>query len=170
MRSVGMPITAAAWRSCAVACRASPVSVRVTNSQSAAKVARQIMPAMSCGWPMKIGPISTRPAASGLATVRKSGVHRNWAPARSAMASPNVPQTCASIGAPSSRRMIPKCTRTPAPPKLTATSGSEISGSSPTSDHSQNVANMASMRNSPCAKFTISISPKMRLKPTATRA
>jgi len=32
MRSVGMPITAAACRSCAVACSPSPVSVRVTTA------------------------------------------------------------------------------------------------------------------------------------------
>src|SRR5215470_4896949 len=79
MRSVGIPITAAAWRSCAVACRPRPVSVRVTNHQSAAKDNRQMPPVISCGWPMKIGPICTRPAVSGLATVRKSGVQRNCA-------------------------------------------------------------------------------------------
>ena len=102
--------------------------------------------------------------------VRKSGVQRNCAPARSAIASPNVPQTWASIGALSSRRMMPKWTSTPASASIAATNGSDSSGSRPASDQNQNAANMASMRNSPCAKLTISISPKIKLSPTATRA
>src|SRR6266481_1873399 len=109
MRSVGIPITAAAWRSCAVAWRPKPVSVRVTNHQSAAKDNRQMPPEINWGWPMKIGPICTRPAMNGLVMVRKSGVQRNWAPARSATPRPNVPQTWASMGAFNSRRMMPKC-------------------------------------------------------------
>ncbi len=108
MRSVGMPITAAACRSCDVACSPSPVSVRVTNSHNATNASRQIAPATSCGWPMKICPICTRPAIHGLLMVRKSGLQRNCAPARKATARPNVPQTWASIGAFSRWRMMPK--------------------------------------------------------------
>ena len=80
---------------------------------------------------MKMPPICTRPAIQGLVIVRKSGVHRNCAVARNATASPNVPHTCASIGAFSSGRMTPKWTTTPATASNAATSGSDSSGSSP---------------------------------------
>jgi len=170
MRSVGIPITAAACRSCAVAWRPKPVSVRVTNHQSAAKDNRQMPPEINWGWPMKIGPICTRPAMNGLVMVRKSGVQRNWAPARSATPRPNVPQTWASMGAFNNRRMMPKCANMPATASRIATSGSDSIGSRPPRAQNQNAVNMASMRNSPCAKLTISIRPKIRVRPTATSA
>ncbi len=48
--------------------------------------------------------------------------------------------------------------------------GTEYIGSSPNSAHSQNAAYMLIIMNSPWAKLTISMSPKIRLKPAAMRA
>ena len=51
-----------------------------------------------------------------------------------------------------------------------AHSGTENTGSSPNRAHSQKAAYMLIIMNSPWAKLTISMSPKMRLKPAAMRA
>lgn len=76
----------------------------------------------------------------------------------------------ASMGAPRIQRMRPWYTAIPSTKSSAAVSGSARRGSSPASAHAQNVANMASMRNSPCAKFTISMSPKIRDSPAAMSA
>ena len=107
MRWVSMPMSAAAWRSCAVAMSASPVSVRARNHQSATKAARASALAASCGRPTKTPPSETRPASHGSFTTRKSTPQTNCAPARSSTASPKVAKTCASIGPPSTQRMMP---------------------------------------------------------------
>ena len=48
--------------------------------------------------------------------------------------------------------------------------GIEKSGSKPNSDHSQKEENIESIKCSPCAKFTISINPKIKLNPAAISA
>ena len=49
-------------------------------------------------------------------------------------------------------------------------SGSVKSGSSRSSAYPQKLAYIPSIRNSPWAKLTMSITPKMRVSPTATSA
>ena len=48
--------------------------------------------------------------------------------------------------------------------------GIEKSGSKPKRDQSQKEENIESIKCSPCAKFTISINPKIKLKPAAINA
>ena len=48
--------------------------------------------------------------------------------------------------------------------------GIEKSGSRPNKDQSQKEENIESIKCSPCAKFTISINPKIKLKPAAINA
>ncbi len=49
-------------------------------------------------------------------------------------------------------------------------SGSVTSGSRCSSANSQKAEYMPSIRNSPCEKLTMSITPKMMVRPTATSA
>ena len=48
--------------------------------------------------------------------------------------------------------------------------GIEKSGSKPNKDHNQKEENIESIKCSPCAKFTISINPKIKLNPAAISA
>ena len=48
--------------------------------------------------------------------------------------------------------------------------GIENNGSKPNKDQSQNDENMDNIKCSPWAKFTISIKPKIKLKPAAINA
>jgi hypothetical protein len=119
---------------------------------------------------MKRPPTASRPSASGLFTSLKSTPHSAWAAARRKMARPKVAKTWASMGAPRIQRIRPWYTAKPRRKRRATVMGSEVRGSRRASAHAQKVANMASMRNSPWAKLTISMRPKMRESPAAMRA
>ena len=75
---LGMPKISAACLSWAVAWRASPVSVFVTNKYKPIKATKHTRLATNCGWPIKTEPISNLPSNKGLSIFLKSGVQSNW--------------------------------------------------------------------------------------------
>src|SRR3990167_5539699 len=170
MRWVSMPMSAAACRSCAVACSARPVSECRRKSQRPRNARSASALAVSCGRPRNTPPTARRPASSGSLIVRKSTPHRNCAPLRRNTARPKVAKIWASIGPPSTRRIRPQYVAHPSAASASAVSGSASTGSRWASDHAKNATYMASMRNSPWAKLTISMRPKMSDRPAAIRA
>ena len=54
--------------------------------------------------------------------------------------------------------------------KINKTMGNEKIGSRPSSFHNQKEKNIDSIKCSPCAKLTIPINPKIKLRPAAINA
>jgi len=75
-----------------------------------------------------------------------------------------------SGGASTMRRITSLYSSMPNANSISTVSGNVSSGSSANRANSQKLAYMPSIRNSPCAKFTMSITPKIIVSPIATRA
>jgi len=86
------------------------------------------------------------------------------------MARPKVENICtmpALAFARTAKRTINRYTTAPNTNSAAATSGADNSGSSAKNANRKKVAYIAIIKNSPCAKFTTSISPKISASPTA---
>ena len=168
-RCTSMPISVAATRSSATARIARPVSVYSTNANNAAVSTSAPIPSITVACDTAIAPRCSVPRNGGFGADWKSLVSVACATPCISTSSPNVPNTVASGGPASSRRTNTRYTTIPNRNIAIATSGKPTSGPSPSSAR-PSVAYIASMRNSPCAKFTTSITPYTSVSPTATSA
>ena len=163
-------MSAAASLSAAVASSAAPRRVRRRNHQTAPVVATAPAAATTCASPSCRPPKPIVPETTARSTERKSGFHRYWARPRSRIMRPKVVNICDSMGASVMRRITSRYTTTPIAKSARAVKGRVKRGSSLQNAKPQKLAYIPSIRNSPWAKFTMSITPKMSVRPVATSA